>query len=131
MKRKCPAINNFEINGPVYSQQGSQVKSRTVLLLQIIIGDFGLLVYGTECSVQVESGALSLDTVESILPWLTLKWVHFSSFTSKQEQTGPMCLVVCPTFLSVLLLMPLRQFFPTVYGNQMGICSYVRPRKEG
>lgn len=115
-------INNFEMKSSVYNQQGSQVKSRTLLSLQIIIGVFVLLVYGTECSVQVESRALMEDTAEDMLPWLTLRWVHLSFFTSKQEQTGQMCLV-CPTSFSPLLLMPLGQTLSIVYRNQMEIYS--------
>lgn len=119
------------MNSQVYNQQGNQVKSRTLLSLQIIIGVFILLVYGTECSVQVESRALMQDTAEDMLPWLTLRWVQSSFFTSKQEQNGHMCLVVCPTSLSPLLLRPLGEILSIVYRHQMGICSSACLRKEG
>lgn len=128
MKRKCPVINNFQMNSPMYNEQGGQAESSTVLSLQIIIGVFVLLVHGTERSMQVESRALSLDTAEYILPWLTLRWVHLEAGANwSHVPDGLPYFSLHPSSL----LMPLRQIFSTVYRNQMGTCSYVGLRKEG
>lgn len=44
--KKNAMISNFEMNNPVYHQQGSQVESGTLPSLQIIIGVSVFLVYG-------------------------------------------------------------------------------------
>lgn len=63
MEEKCPVVNNFEMNSPVYGQQGSQVEGQTLLSLPTITGVFVFLLDEAQCSVQGESRALRQETV--------------------------------------------------------------------